>query len=57
MVLDKFSLPGRPTDLDNSSTRAKFACSRYIKGNWTFFLSSVSSLFFFPLFGRWSNID
>ena len=28
MVLDKLSVPGRPTDLDNSRARAYCTCSR-----------------------------
>ena len=50
MVLDKFSVPGCPTNLDNSRTRAYWACSRC---EWSlfghFFLSSIFSLFFLSL--------
>ena len=35
MVLGKLSVPGRPTDLDNSRARAYHACS---KCGWGFFL-------------------
>ena len=43
MVLGKLPVPGRPTSLDKSRTRAVV---------WTFLLSSILSLFFLPLFGR-----
>ena len=57
-VLGKLSVPGRPTSLDDSRARAYCACSRYGWGFvWTCFLSSVFSLFFLPLFGRWPDID
>ena len=41
IVLDKLSVPGHPTDLDNSGARAYCACSRY---GWVLFRH-----FFFPL--------
>ena len=44
MVLDKVPVPGRLTK-DNSRIRAYCAFSRCGWGGWTFFLSSVSSLF------------
>ena len=44
MVLDKLLVPGRPTNLDNSGTRAYCTCS-------------ITSLFFLPLSGRRSDID
>ena len=48
MVLDKLSVPGRPTNLDNS--RASYACSRCGLGLFGhFFLSSIFSRFFLPL--------
>ena len=57
-VLGKLSVPGRPTSLDDSRARAYCACSRGGKGGvWTFFLSSIFSLFFLPLFGRRPDID
>ena len=50
MVLGKLPVPGRPTNLDQSGARAYCACSRC---GWVcldiFFLSSVISLFFLPL--------
>ena len=52
-VLGKLSVPGRPTSLDDSRTRAYCACSRC----GLFFLSSILSLLFLPLFGRRSDID
>ena len=57
-VLGKLSVPGRPTSLDDSRARAYCACSRCGWGFvWTFFLSSITSLFFLPLFGRRPDID
>ena len=50
MVLGKLSVPGHPTNLDNSMSRAYCACSRCglrLLGH--FFLSSFFSLFFLPL--------
>ena len=58
MVLGKLSVPRRPTNLDNSRTRACCACSRC---GWGFFLdiffSSLSFLFSSSLFGRRPDID
>ena len=45
MVLGKLSVPERPTNLNNSMATAYCACSRC----GTFFLSSIFSLFFLPL--------
>ena len=57
-VLGKLSVPGRPTSLDDSRTRACCACSRCGWGLFGhFFLSSIFSVFFLPLFGRWPDID
>ena len=57
-VLGKLSVPGRPTNLDYSRTRAYCACSRCGWGFvWTFFLPSISSLFFLLLSGRQPDID
>ena len=57
-VLGKLPVPGRPTSLDDSRARAYCACSRCGWGFvWTFFLSSIFSLFFLPLFGRRPDID
>ena len=52
-VLRKLPVPGRPTNLDYSRARAYCACSRCGWGVvWTFFLSSIISLFFLPQPGR-----
>ena len=57
-VLGKLSVPGRPTSLDGSRARAYCACNRCGWGFvWTFFLVSILSLFFLPLFGRRPDID
>ena len=57
-VLSKLSVPGRPTCLDDSRARAYCACSRCEWGLFGhFFLSSIFSLFFLPLFGRRLDID
>ena len=47
MVLGKLPVPGRPTILDYSMTRAYCTCSR-CRWGWFghFFLSSITSLFF-----------
>ena len=58
MVLGKLPVPGRPTNLDHSRARVYCACSGCGGGVvWTFFLSSVVSLFFLPLSGRRPDID
>ena len=50
MVLDKLSVPRRPTSLDNSRARAYCACRRCGWGVvWTFLSSSIFSPFFLPL--------
>ena len=52
MVLGKLPVPGRPTNLDKSSTRAYCVCSRCGGGGVgldIFFLSSIISFFFLPL--------
>ena len=61
-VLNTLSVPGRPTNFDNSRTRTYCACSGCgIFSAFFFFhifLSSIISIiFFFPLSGRWSDID
>ena len=49
-MLGKLSVPGRPTYLDKSRARAYCACSRCGWGLFElFFLSSIFSLFFLPL--------
>ena len=58
MVLCKLPVRGRPTCLDKSMARAYCSCSRSGWGFfWTFLLSSILSLLFFPLFGRRPDID
>ena len=50
MVLGKLSVPGHPTNLNNSRARVYCACSRcWWVAVSIFFLSSVFSLFFLPL--------
>ena len=57
-VLGKLPVPGRPTNLNYSRARACCACSRCGWGLFGhFFLSSVLSLLFLPLFGRRPDID
>ena len=58
MVLGKLAVPGRPTNLDKDRARAYYSCSRCGWGVvWTFFLSSINSLFFLPVSGRRPDID
>ena len=58
MVLGKLPVPGRPTNLDNSTARAYCAFSGCGWGCLDFFfLSSIISVFFFPLSGRRPDID
>ena len=58
MLLGKLPVLGRLAYLDNSEARAYCACSRCgWEVVWTFFLSSIISLFFLPLFGRRPDID
>ena len=58
MVLGKFPVPGRPTHLHKSKAKVYCACSRCgWAAVWTFFLSSIISLFFLPLSGRRPDID
>ena len=56
MVLGKLPVPGRPTYLYNSRTRAHCACSRCGGVVWTF-LSHLSFLISFSLSERWPDID
>ena len=51
-MLGKLSVPRRPTSLDDRRARAYCACNRCGWGFWTFFLLSIFSLFFLPVFGR-----
>ena len=56
MVLGKFPVPERPTNLGNSSARAYCACSRCGRGFvWTCF--SRLSFVFFSLSGTRPDID
>ena len=57
-MLGTLSVPGRPTNLDNSRAKTYCACGRCgIFLFLTFFLASVISFFFFPLSGRQPDID
>ena len=49
MVLNKLSVPGRPTNLDNSRARAYCACNRCGWGLFGHFFSRLSFLSSFPL--------
>ena len=49
MVLDKLSVPGCPTNLDNSRARAYCACKRCEWSLFGHFISRLSFLFFFSL--------
>ena len=49
MVLGKLPVPGCPTNLDNSTARAYFACSRCGWGLFGHFFSHLSFLFSFSL--------
>ena len=57
MVLRILSVPGRPTNLDNSRTRAYCACSRCGRGLFGHFFLSSFFLFSFSLFRRRPDID
>ena len=57
-VQGNLPVPGRPTNLDYSRARACCACSRFGWGLFGhFFLLSILSLLFLPLFGRRLDID
>ena len=57
MVLSKPSVLERPTDLDNSRTRAFGACNR-CRWEWLdICLSTICALFCLPLSGRRPDID
>ena len=49
MVMGKLPVPGRPTNLDNNGARAYCACGGCGRGCLDIFPSSVTSLFFLPL--------
>ena len=55
-MLGKLSVPGGPTNLDDSRARAYCACSRCGWGLFGHFFSHLS-FFFLPLFGRRPDID
>ena len=57
MVLGKLPVPGRPTNLALSRTRAYCPFGRCGWGWFGHFYSHLSFLFFLPLFGRRSYID
>ena len=56
MVLDKLSVSGRPADMVWGRGLLRLQLVR-VGVVWTFFLSSIISLFFLPLSGRWPDID
>ena len=57
-VLGKLSVPGRPTNLDNSRARACCACSSRCRwGLFGHFFSDLPFLFSFSLSGRQPDID
>ena len=56
-VLGKLSVPGRPTDLDDSRARAFCSCSMCGWGLFGHFFSRLSFLSSFSLFGRRPDID
>ena len=55
MVLEKYSEPKRPTNLDNSRARVYCTCSRC--GLFGHFSPRLSFLFSFSLFGRRTGVD
>ena len=57
MVLDEFPVPGRPT-IWMTVGQGPFVLVVGAGGVvWTFLLSSILSLLFLPLPGRWPDID
>ena len=57
MVLGKLPVPGRPTvwvTVGQGPTVLAVGAGGVV---WSFLLSSILSLFFLPLFGRWPDID
>ena len=56
-VLDKLSVPGRPTNLDNGRVRACCACSRCGMELFGHSFTRLSFLFSFSLSGRRPDID
>ena len=57
MVLGKLPVPGRPTSLDKSRTRACCSCGGCGWGLFGHFYSLLSFLSSFSLFGRRPDID
>ena len=57
MVLGKLPVPGRPTNLEKVGQGLTALAVGAGGVFWTFFLSSVISLFFLVLFGMWPDID
>ena len=57
MVLGKLPVPGHPTNLDCSMTRPTALAVGAGGAGLDFFLWSITSLFFLPLFGRQPDID
>ena len=56
MVLSKIPVQGRPTKLDFEKGKGLLRLQWVRVGVvWTFFLSSINSLFFLPLSGRWER--
>ena len=57
MVLGKFPVPGCPTiwiTVGQGPTAFAVGAKEVV---WTFLFSSILSLLFLPLFGRWPDID
>ena len=57
MVLGKLPVPGRPTNLIRVGQGPTVLAVGAAGVIWTFFLSSIISLFFLPLSGRQPDID
>ena len=57
MVLGKLPVPGRPTIWMTVGQGPSALAVGAGGGIWTFLLSSIISLLFLPLFGRWPDID
>ena len=56
-VLGRLPVPGRPTNLNYSRARAYVLAVGAVGVVWTFFVLSITSLFFLRLSGRRSDID
>ena len=57
MVLGKLPVPGRPTIWIIIGQGLLRLQEVWVGVVWTFFLSSIISLFLLPLSGRWPDID